>query len=172
MMCWRCSDATCSGTIPTRRPAAHTGAIATLSCLHSCATCTAANDHTIVSCSLPENYQLKYYFYHILSWPHLLYVAADYDGSIVGYVMAKLCVSTLSCMSLNVACVLTDGTANGPVFATHAARDVWLRLLTCRDEKGSDIQYGHVTSLAVLRTHRKLGIATKLMRAARMSQLV
>lgn len=41
-------------------------------------------------CSLPENYQLKYYFYHILSWPHLLYVAADYDGSIVGYVMAKL----------------------------------------------------------------------------------
>lgn len=73
---------------------------------------------------LPENYQLKYYFYHILSWPHLLYVAADYDGSIVGYVMAKL------------------------------------------DEKASDVQYGHVTSLAVLRTHRKLGIATKLMKAA------
>lgn len=42
-------------------------------------------------CSLPENYQLKYYFYHILSWPHLLYVAADYDSAIVGYVLAKLC---------------------------------------------------------------------------------
>ncbi|GJR35673.1 retrovirus-related pol polyprotein from transposon TNT 1-94 [Tanacetum coccineum] len=29
---------------------------------------------------LPENYQMKYYFYHILSWPHLLYVAEDYGG--------------------------------------------------------------------------------------------
>lgn len=54
---------------------------------------------------LPENYQLKvlplcreayaqappqYYFYHILSWPQLLYVAEDYDGKIVGYVLAKM----------------------------------------------------------------------------------
>ena len=23
---------------------------------------------------LPENYQMKYYFYHMLSWPQLLYV--------------------------------------------------------------------------------------------------
>jgi ribosomal protein S18 acetylase RimI-like enzyme len=43
------------------------------------------------ACSLPENYQLKYYFYHILTWPQLLYVAVDYDGSIVGYVLAKMC---------------------------------------------------------------------------------
>jgi hypothetical protein len=40
--------------------------------------------------SLPENYQMKYYLYHILSWPQLLYVAEDYDGSIVGYVLAKM----------------------------------------------------------------------------------
>ena len=26
-----------------------------------------------LSC-LPENYQMKYYFYHMLSWPQLLYV--------------------------------------------------------------------------------------------------
>ena len=64
---------------------------------------------------LPENYQLKvhrrqscrrvavmlaqgltfiphvqYYFYHILSWPQLLYVAEDYNGRIVGYVLAKM----------------------------------------------------------------------------------
>ena len=38
---------------------------------------------------LPENYTFKYYYYHILSWPHLLYVADD-DGTIVGYVLAKL----------------------------------------------------------------------------------
>ena len=39
---------------------------------------------------LPENYQMKYYFYHLLSWPQLLWVAEDYDGSIVGYVLAKM----------------------------------------------------------------------------------
>lgn len=32
----------------------------------------------------------QYYFYHILSWPQLLYVAEDYNGHIVGYVLAKM----------------------------------------------------------------------------------
>ena len=40
---------------------------------------------------LPENYNLKYYFYHILSWPQLLYVSEDHKGKIVGYVLAKMC---------------------------------------------------------------------------------
>jgi len=39
---------------------------------------------------LPENYQMKYYLYHILSWPQLLYVAEDYNKKIVGYVLAKM----------------------------------------------------------------------------------
>ena len=39
---------------------------------------------------LPENYQLKYYLYHILSWPQLLFVAEDNGGKIVGYVLAKM----------------------------------------------------------------------------------
>ncbi|CAN1344490.1 N-terminal acetyltransferase A complex catalytic subunit NAA10 [Linum perenne] len=72
---------------------------------------------------LPENYQMKYYFYHILSWPQLLYVAEDYNGRIVGYVLAKM-------------------------------------------EEESNECHGHITSLAVVRTHRKLGLATKLMTAA------
>ena len=38
---------------------------------------------------LPENYQMKYYLYHSLSWPQLLHVAES-DGKIVGYVLAKL----------------------------------------------------------------------------------
>jgi peptide alpha-N-acetyltransferase len=66
---------------------------------------------------------MKYYLYHILSWPQLLYVAEDYNGRIVGYVLAKMEEETNEC-------------------------------------------HGHITSLAVLRTHRKLGIATKLMTAA------
>jgi len=72
---------------------------------------------------LPENYQLKYYFYHVLSWPQLLYVAEDYNGKIVGYVLAKM------------------------------------------EEEASEC-HGHITSLAVARTHRKLGLATRLMQAA------
>ena len=36
----------------------------------------------------------------------------------------------------------------------------------CREEEGPDV-HGHITSLAVARTHRKLGLATKLMSAAR-----
>lgn len=75
---------------------------------------------------LPENYQLKYYLYHVLSWPHLLFVAEDYDGKIVGYVLAKI-----------------------------------------DDEENQATIHGHITSLSVLRTHRKLGLATKLMNAAR-----
>ena len=33
---------------------------------------------------LPENYQMKYYLYHGLSWPQLSYVAEDESGEIVG----------------------------------------------------------------------------------------
>lgn len=73
--------------------------------------------------------QMKYYFYHILSWPQLLFVAED-AGQIVGYVLAKL-------------------------------------------EEEANEAHGHITSLAVLRSHRKLGIASKLMEQAQseMSQL-
>ncbi|CAM9196038.1 unnamed protein product [Choristocarpus tenellus] len=72
---------------------------------------------------LPENYQLKYYFYHVLSWPQLLHVAEDYKGKIVGYVLAKM-------------------------------------------EEDANTPHGHITSVAVLRSHRKRGIATRLMRCS------
>ena len=75
---------------------------------------------------LPENYQLKYYFYHALSWPQLLHVAED-DGKIVGYVLAKM---------------------------------------EEEDPSKPEDRHGHITSLAVLRSHRKMGIATKLMKVA------
>ena len=79
--------------------------------------------------NLPENYAMKYYMYHILSWPQLLYVAEEeVHGRIVGYVLAKM-------------------------------------------EEDAAETHGHITSLAVLRTHRKLGIATKLMTAAQRAML-
>ncbi|RKO89372.1 acyl-CoA N-acyltransferase [Blyttiomyces helicus] len=40
--------------------------------------------------NLPENYQMKYYIYHALSWPQLSFVAEDHKGRIVGYVLAKM----------------------------------------------------------------------------------
>ncbi|ORM40748.1 40S ribosomal protein S20 [Babesia sp. Xinjiang] len=37
-----------------------------------------------------ENYQMKYYFYHLLSWPQLTNIATSTEGFICGYSMAKL----------------------------------------------------------------------------------
>jgi len=70
---------------------------------------------------LPENYQMKYYFYHGLSWPQLSFVAEDAKRKIVGYVLAKM------------------------------------------EEESEEVPHGHITSLAVQRSHRRLGIAQKLM---------
>ena len=71
----------------------------------------------------PENYQLKYYLYHILSWPQLLFVAEDCK-KIVGYVLAKM---------------------QALLFALADAR--------FREEDAKE-PHGHITSLAVLRSHR------------------
>ena len=71
---------------------------------------------------LPENYQMKYYFYHGLSWPQLSYVAEDEKGKIVGYVLAKM-----------------------------------------EEDPDDSVPHGHITSLAVKRSHRRLGLAQKLM---------
>ena len=89
--------------------------------------------------NLPENYFLKYYLYHALSWPQLSYVAVDvsrppkspYDPpKIVGYVLAKM-----------------------------------------EEDPADGIPHGHITSLSVMRTHRRLGLAERLMRCSRMSNL-
>ncbi|KAI8335320.1 acyl-CoA N-acyltransferase [Chlamydoabsidia padenii] len=70
---------------------------------------------------LPENYHMKYYLYHALSWPQLSFVAEDDNGKIVGYVLAKM------------------------------------------EEDTSSVPHGHITSLSVMRTYRRLGLAEKLM---------
>ncbi|KAK4191525.1 N-terminal acetyltransferase [Podospora australis] len=89
--------------------------------------------------NLPENYFLKYYLYHALTWPQLSYVAVDvsrpkktpYDQpKIVGYVLAKM-----------------------------------------EEEPTDGVQHGHITSLSVMRTHRRLGIAEKLMRQSQLAMV-
>ena len=76
---------------------------------------------------------MKYYFYHLLSWPQLLWVAEDFDGNIVGYCLAKMEEES------------TNNGDNGTQSNYHP-------------------RHGHITSLSVLRTYRKRGIATALMR--------
>ncbi|KAJ3220268.1 N-terminal acetyltransferase A complex catalytic subunit ard1 [Dinochytrium kinnereticum] len=74
--------------------------------------------------NLPENYQMKYYIYHAVSWPQLSHVAVDAKGRMVGYVLAKM------------------------------------------EEEPGESPHGHITSLAVMRNFRRLGIAEKLMNQA------
>ncbi|KAK9479134.1 acyl-CoA N-acyltransferase [Lipomyces japonicus] len=74
--------------------------------------------------NLPENYVLRYYLYHALSWPQASFVALDASGTkVVGYALAKM-----------------------------------------EEDPSDGIQHGHVTSLSVMRTYRRMGIAAKLMR--------
>ncbi len=74
--------------------------------------------------NLPENYQMKYYLYHLATWPQLSF-SASVNGKIVGYVLAKM-----------------------------------------EDDPSTD-RNGHITSLSVLRTYRRLGIAKRLMLCSR-----
>jgi peptide alpha-N-acetyltransferase len=73
--------------------------------------------------NLPENYTMRYYLYHAMTWPSLSYVAEDAKGRIVGYVLAKM----------------EEDIAPG------------------------DEPHGHLTSISVLRSYRRLGLAKKLM---------
>ncbi|KAM6496000.1 Acyl-CoA N-acyltransferase [Amanita muscaria] len=73
--------------------------------------------------NLPENYTMKYYLYHAMTWPSLSYVAEDHKGRIVGYILAKM----------------------------------------EEDINEGEQPHGHVTSISVLRSYRRLGLAKKLM---------
>ncbi|KAF8886314.1 acyl-CoA N-acyltransferase [Infundibulicybe gibba] len=69
--------------------------------------------------NLPENYVMKFWMYHAMTWPQISFVAEDHKGRIVGYVLAKI------------------------------------------EEEGE--LHGHVNSISVLRSYRRLGLAKKLM---------
>ncbi|KAF9569097.1 acyl-CoA N-acyltransferase [Agrocybe pediades] len=77
--------------------------------------------------NLPENYSMKYYMYHAMSWPSISFVAEDHKGRIVGYILAKM----------------DEKDSEAP--------------------EGDEAAHGHVTSLSVLRSYRRLGLAKKLM---------
>ena len=51
--------------------------------------------------------------YHALTWPSLSYVAEDPKGRIVGYILAKMCVSSmetlLSSKQFSAVCLFSQG---------------------------------------------------------------
>ncbi|KAE9403424.1 acyl-CoA N-acyltransferase [Gymnopus androsaceus JB14] len=73
--------------------------------------------------NLPENYHIRLWIYHIITWPQLSFVAEDSKGRIIGYVLAKI------------------------------------------DEESEDTSdiHGHINSISVMRSYRRLGLAKKLM---------
>ena len=85
---------------------------------------------------LPENYQMKYYFYHALSWPQLSYIAEDH----------KVVLTILFCYNL----FFFQGNVVGYVLAKM-------------EEDPGEEPHGHITSLAVKRSYRRLGLANKMM---------
>ncbi|KAL2832035.1 acyl-CoA N-acyltransferase [Aspergillus cavernicola] len=93
--------------------------------------------------NLPENYFLKYYLYHALTWPQLSFVAVVRPKN--GY--------------------KTQGQAQGQGnVAGQYPKVVGYVLAKMEEEPTDGVQHGHITSLSVMRTHRRLGIAERLMR--------
>ncbi|KAG2004783.1 silencing group B protein [Coprinopsis cinerea AmutBmut pab1-1] len=74
--------------------------------------------------NLPENYVMRFWIYHAMTWPQISFVAEDEKGRIVGYVLAKMYTPS---------------------------------------EDGKEPTHGHVNSISVLRSYRRLGLAKKLM---------
>ncbi|KAJ5248789.1 N-terminal acetyltransferase A complex catalytic subunit ard1 [Penicillium chermesinum] len=91
--------------------------------------------------NLPENYFLKYYLYHALTWPQLSFVAVVRPKG--GY--------------------SSKGAKAGDV-SGHYPKVAGYVLAKMEEEPTDGMQHGHITSLSVMRTHRRLGIAERLMR--------
>lgn len=121
--------------------------------------------------NLPENYVMKFCaysagikapgavdeavllavlgIYHALTWPQISFVAEDHKGRIVGYVLAKM-------------------------YAVQYELSLRSYFLTTKSifreddqvQSGDEI-YGHVNSISVLRSYRRLGLAKKLMLLSR-----
>ena len=70
---------------------------------------------------------MNFYYYHILTWPDLSWVAENEEGKIVGYVLGKI--------------------------------------------NEDDATMGQITSVAVNRSYRRLGLANKLMRQSQIKMV-
>ncbi|SCV05616.1 LANO_0H11408g1_1 [Lachancea nothofagi CBS 11611] len=114
--------------------------------------------------NLPENYLFKYYMYHILSWPEASFVATTTDnvGDLeVGF--EELASSSNNSTSSSIA------TKCDPCYVRSGEKLVGYVLAKMNDDPSAQQDAalnGHITSLSVMRTYRRMGLAEKLMRQA------
>ncbi|CAI4063514.1 peptide alpha-N-acetyltransferase complex A subunit ARD1 SKDI_08G0550 [Saccharomyces kudriavzevii IFO 1802] len=115
--------------------------------------------------NLPENYMMKYYMYHILSWPEASFVATT---------------TTLDCENeekedesdkLELTLDETDDSRTiklDPTYLAPGEKLVGYVLVKMNDDpdQQNEAPNGHITSLSVMRTYRRMGIAENLMRQA------
>lgn len=107
--------------------------------------------------NLPENYFLKYYLYHALTWPQLSFVAVVRPKN--GYAQNKKKLGGR---------LGAGAGAYGYGPGEEYPKVVGYVLAKMEEEPADGIAHGHITSLSVMRTHRRLGIAERLMRMSRM----
>lgn len=114
--------------------------------------------------NLPENYMLKYYMYHILSWPEASFVATTTDD--VDDIMDQLAGEEEEDGKI---LSLPTETKLDPSYIAHTGEKlvgyVLAKMNDDPDSKETEPN-GHITSLSVMRTYRRMGLAEKLMRQA------
>lgn len=112
--------------------------------------------------NLPENYQLKYYMYHVLSWPQASFVATTYDS-----IPQAFCEDGGLDDNSAVEDTITDPKGDS-AYVNKGEKIVGYVLGKMEEDPDADDKtpHGHVTSLLVMRTYRRMGVAEKLMRQA------
>lgn len=121
--------------------------------------------------NLPENYLLKYYMYHILSWPQASYVATTTDLSAFEPDYEEdqkevIVQGTESSIAKHYSAKKIEESKSDPSYANSKEKVVGYILGKMEDDPNAEDKtpHGHVTSISVIRTYRRMGIAEKLMR--------
>ncbi|CCK68770.1 peptide alpha-N-acetyltransferase complex A subunit ARD1 KNAG_0B03280 [Huiozyma naganishii CBS 8797] len=119
--------------------------------------------------NLPENYMIKYYMYHVLSWPEASFVATSTsnvfdDEDTTGQGGAG---NEEDCLMFNDP-ISGNSIKLDPTYVNPGEKLVGYVLVKMNDDpdQQNEEPNGHVTSLSVMRTYRRMGIAEKLMRQA------
>lgn len=117
--------------------------------------------------NLPENYQLKYYMYHILSWPQASFVATTYDQITVDDEDGEeeeVNENGDGCSTFTEPIIIDP--KGDSAYVKKGEKIVGYVLGKMEDDPDPEDKtpHGHITSLSVMRTYRRLGLAEKLMR--------
>lgn len=104
--------------------------------------------------NLPENYLAKYYMYHALSWPQASFVATTYDD-----------IEEWD-DEINLDDVKVKDPKGDTAYIKKGEKIVGYVLAKMEDDPEAEDKtpHGHITSLSVMRTYRRMGLAGKLMR--------